>query len=523
MPRLTGGRAVVEALEREGVDVVFGMPGIHTLEAYDAFLDSDVDPITTRHEQAAGFMADGYARTTGRVGVCLVITGPGLTNALTAVAQAYSDSSPILVVSSQNPTNEAGRGKGYLHELKDQGGMMENVVEYSETVERVGDVPGAVADAFEHLRGRRPRPVHLQVPTDVLEREEPVTFTDRGRPDPGPVDDDRLDAVATRLVDADRPLFLVGGGATGATEEARRLVETVGLPVVTTVAGKGVIPESHPRSLGARLGVDVVDEFVESRDLVLAVGTELGPRDVRDVKLPGLVHVDLDYTNFGRNHPTELGVVADAATALAGITDRVGGEVDPPAVDLPGDLPRAAVDAADDRHRVLGVLREYLDDDAIVVNDMTKLSYAAKRAFPTDEPGTFLFPSGYGTLGFSPPAAFGAAMGTPDRQVVSLVGDGGVLFTVGDLATAVKYDLSVPMIVINDDRYGVIHDVQTRDYGGRTVGTDVENPDFVAMARSFGAAAERVDVDRVETDLPTALDAAFDRDGPTLVELPVDF
>ncbi|WP_274380514.1 thiamine pyrophosphate-binding protein, partial [Halorussus amylolyticus] len=174
MSRLTGGQAVVEQLEREGVDVVFGMPGVHTLEIYDAVIDSEIDHVTTRHEQGAGFMADGYARTTGRVGVALVITGPGLTNAATPIGQAYSDSSPLLVISSQNETNEADRGKGYLHELKDQQGVMENIAAYSQQVERVADIPDAISEAFEYLDGHRPRPVHIQIPTDVLAREDDV-------------------------------------------------------------------------------------------------------------------------------------------------------------------------------------------------------------------------------------------------------------------------------------------------------------------------------------------------------------
>jgi len=526
MPRLTGGEAVVAQLEREGVDVVFGMPGVHTLDIYDALADSSVEHVTTRHEQGAGFMADGYARTTGRVGVALVITGPGLTNAATPIGQAYSDSTPLLVISSQNETNEADRGKGYLHELKDQGGVMESIATYSETVERVADVPAALAEAFAHLDTHRPRPVHLQIPTDVLAREETVALVDRDRDVDLSPDEDRLDAAADLLADSSRPLLVVGGGASGAAAEARQLVEETGMPVVSTVAGKGVVPEDHPLSLGATLGEESVDDFVASRDFVLAVGTELGPREFDTVDLPEtLVQIDLDYSNFGRTFPTELGIVADAATALNALADRVAerGLRSGHARDTVADLrSEAAADDRDDRHRILDALRGALDDDAVVVNDMTKLCYEAMAELPVYEPDTFLFPRGYGTLGFSPPTAYGAAGGDPDRQVVALVGDGGFLFTVQDLATAVKYDLGVPVVVVNDDRYGVVDDVQLRDYG-RTIGTDIENPDFVALARAFGAAGERLDVDEVETALPAALHDAFARDRPTVVEIPVDF
>ncbi|WP_202935173.1 thiamine pyrophosphate-binding protein [Halorussus amylolyticus] len=340
------------------------------------------------------------------------------------------------------------------------------------------------------------------------------------------MDSERIEATADRLADADRPLLLVGGGASGAAEHARNLVETTGAPVVSTVAGKGVVSEDHPLSLGATLASESVAEYVESRDLVLAVGTELSPREIRDIDLPeNLIHIDIDYRMLDKTYPTEIGIVADAEVALAELVE----EVDSRGVYVGDHTDRVAelrADAAttdrDDRHRILDALRESLDDDAVVVNDMTKLCYEAMGELPIYEPDTFLFPRGYGTLGFSPPTAYGAAVGNPDRQVVALVGDGGFLFTVQDLATAVKYDLGLPVVVVNDECYGVVDDVQQRDYG-RTIGTDIENPDFVATAEAFGAAAERLDVADIETELPAALDDAFARDRPTLIEIPVDF
>jgi acetolactate synthase-1/2/3 large subunit len=526
MERLTGGQAIVAQLEREGVDVAFGIPGVHTLELYDALVDSGIDHVTGRHEQGVGFMADGYARATGRVGVALVITGPGLTNVATPVGQAYSDSVPMLVISTANETNEGDRGSGMLHELKDQAGAMESIAAYSERVHRVADVPGAIADAFSYLESNRPRPVHVELPTDVLEREEPVELVDRTPASlPGP-DEERLDEAADRLAAAERPLLVVGGGATGAAAEVRGLVEETGVPVVTTTAGKGVVPTGHELCLGATFGDDDADEFVASRDLALAVGTELSANETAAVEFPDLIHVDVDYTNFGRTHETDLGVVSDAAAAVAGLRERLSGRdvrFEDAAAGVAAATPAPVAETVDDdqRHRILAALRDALDDDAVVVNDMTKLCYEGRTKFPTDEPGSFLFPRGYGTLGYSPPAAYGAAIGD-DRQVVALVGDGGFLFTVGSLATAVRYDLGVPIVVLNDDSYDVLEDVQRRDYG-RVVGTDIENPDFVSLARSFGAAASRVAVANLETELSTRLDAAFERDRPTLLEIPVEF
>lgn len=523
--RLSGGHAVVAQLEREGVETAFGIPGVHNLELYDALVDSGIDHITARHEQGVGFMADGYARTTGNVGVAFVITGPGLTNVATAVGQAYSDSAPLLVISTANETNEGDRGKGLLHELKDQQGVMESIAAYSERVERVSDLPGAIADAFDYLESHRPRPVHIEIPTDVLERREPVKLVDRepvALPTP---DGNRLDEVAERLAAVDDPVLIAGGGAVDAAEQVRAFVDETGIPVVTTTAGKGVVPASHEQCLSATLSSDAAAAFVADRDLALAVGTELSEQETGDVAFPDLLHVDIDYTNFGKNHETELGIVGDAAAAVEGIHDRLAergtrwSATEAVAEAEPAPLDESA--AENDRHRVLAVLRQYLDDDAVVVNDMTKLCYTGRRRFPMEEAGSFHFPQGYGTLGYAPPAAFGAAIGT-DRQVVGLVGDGGFLFTVGDLATAVKYDIAAPIIVLNDDSYDILEDVQRHRYG-RTMATDIQNPDFVDLAHSFGAAAERVEFDDLENGLPEALSAAFDRDRPTVIEVPVSF
>lgn len=531
MARLTGGEAVVGQLEREGVDVVFGIPGVHTLDVYDALVDSDLEAITNRHEQGTGFMADGYARATGRVGVALVITGPGLTNAATPIGQAYSDSSPMLVISSHNETTELDSGKGYLHELKDQQGVMEDLAAYSRRVDRVDDIPGAIAEAFEYLETHRPRPVHLEIPRDVLERAEPVELADRAHAGPPEADRDRIAEAVDRLHQAERPVLVVGGGAGGASEGIRRLVDETGIPVVPTVGGKGVVPASHELNLGARLGRGPVSEFVESRDLALVVGSELSPRDAGSVEFPEeTIHVDVDYANFGKNQPVSLGIVADAESAVDALLDELSDRpvrFDDPLGDDAETLsfhPVTDPDAAeDDRTHVLSVVRNALDDDAVVVNDQTKICYSATAAFPMSEPDSFLIPQGFGTLGFSPPVAFGAAVGAEDRQVVALVGDGGFMFTVQTLSTAVKYDLPVPVLVMNDDSYDVIADFQNRDYGGRTIGTELANPDFVDMAESFGAAGRRLAFEDVADELPAAMDAAFDRDGPTLIEVLVDW
>lgn len=526
--QLTGGAAVVNQLEREGVEQVYGIPGVHTLAIYDELIDSDIDHYTTRHEQGAGFMADGYARTTDNIGVLLVITGPGLTNAATPIAQAYSDSSPVLVISSDNETTDRGQGKGLLHELKDQDGVMESMTAYSETITRVNDIPKTITAAFDYLRSHRPRAVHLQIPMDVLARSDSVTpvqpATTPILPEPNT---DRIDDVITRLQDANQPILLIGGGAKSAYQPLRSFVDKTRIPVVSTTAGKGVIPESHPCSLGARFRDDTVAEFVENSDFCLAIGTELSPLDLRGTDLPdNLIHVDIDYENIGKNQQAAEGIVADANALAESLLDRISPStltISEQTIDtvetINNELEKPSTDSSDERKIVLAALKEGTTDDTILVFDMTKVGYLGRRLFPVDEPGKFVFPRGYGTLGFSPPAAFGAATANEERDVVAVVGDGGAMFTIQDLATAVKYDISVPVIICNDESYGVIGDHQQDEYG-RTTADQIDNPDFVALARSFGATGTRIPVADTPTDLPDELANAFSRNGPTIIDIP---
>jgi len=532
---MTGGEAVVQSLLREGVEVVFGIPGVHTLEIYDHFLDHpELRHIVVRHEQGASLLADGYARATGKVGVCTLITGPGLTNASTGIAQAYSDSTPMLVLSSQNPTNHIDQDRGLLHDLKDQSRMMDSICAYSETVYRVKDIPEAVRRAFRYLRTHRPRPVHLEFPIDVLAQRENVQLEPVGEDDLPPVGDERrVTRLAEVLLESERPLLLVGGGCNGAAEEVRRLARTLHMPVVTTTNGKGVFPESDPLSLGANLRSDAVREFMANRDVVLAVGTELAGNETSEWSVPmgtELYHIDIDYRNFNRGYETAMGIVGDASRTLRRLLAALEGRLDgrPERDDaallesLRSRLVGFDADEAEEWRVILKVLKETLAPDAIVVNDMTMLCYRATGSYPVDSPRTFLFPRGLGTLGFSVPAAFGAKLGQPERQVVALTGDGGFLYTSNELATAVKYSLGVPVLLLNNESYGVVKMNQLRRYS-RSIACDIVNPDFVTYASSFGARAVRIQSEELADRLPHVLSVALKQEVPTLIELPVSF
>lgn len=530
--RMTGGRAVVEALVRSGVDTVFGIPGVHTLEIYDGFFDHEdsIRHIVTRHEGGAGFMADGYARATGKVGVCLVITGPGVTNTVTALGEAFSDSSPVLMISSQNQTDHMDRDVGALHQLKDQLALTSGCTAWNQRVTDPADIPGAVSAAIGYLQTHRPRPVHIEIPTDVLEAEAEMNFQDCRTPGTFRASSPQVDQAVEILLGAERPLLWIGGGAVGASEALTELAEMLGAAVVCTGAGKGIVRDDHPLSLGSNLRSDEVREFVGTTDAALVIGSELGVVDTGGGQVPlpdATVRVDVDAPGGDRLYRPRLEIRSDARLFAEELLRRLG----PVVVERDADAAfRAEVqevrdtvaDNASDAGEVraiVDVLRQSLLPEDVVVCDMTMLCYRATSLYPALQPGTFLFPRGFGTLGWSMPAAIGAKLGDPDRNVVSLCGDGGFLFTVQELATAVKYELPLPILLMNNESYGVVERNQERRYG-RALGTDICNPDFMLMAESFGAIGRRL-TDAAE--LPAALSETFSANRPTIIEFRVDF
>ncbi len=444
----------------------------------------------------------------------------------------------MLVLSSQVESYLADREKGSLHDLKDQLGLMRVLTKQAARVTRVRDIPPAIAWAMQNLRTGRPRPVHLEFPLDVLSASDEVAFAAPGRRADGPADPDLVEEAARRLAAARRPRIWAGGGAVsaGAGAELLRLAEWLQAPVLTTAMGKGVFPEDHALSLGAGSRDPAVAEFLAEGDVLLAVGTRLSAMETRGfaVRLPPtLIHCDVDPWEIDRNYPATIGLVGDARATLQGILAALARRPDAPPVTagakaLFGSAVARSVaevrSAARARAAERGpkelafceALRAALPPEAILVADMTLVAYTAIRFFPCVLPRTFLFPRGFGTLGFAVPAAIGARIGRPDRPVVSLAGDGGFLFTGQELATAVKYRLPIPFLVVNDQAYGVVKRSQIDTFGNRTIGVDVTNPDFVRLGEAFGARAVRLG--RLE-DLGPVLERALGADGPTLVEV----
>jgi acetolactate synthase-1/2/3 large subunit len=528
---------VVERLLAHGVEVTFGIPAQMNLAMYDAFLDHPpLRQILTRHELGAAYMADGYARATGRPGVVNVVGGPGLTNALTGIAAARQASSPILVMTTTIAENLLGQDRPTTHELPDQGALIDSVAAWRGRVTDVTQIEVAIDEAFDRLATRRPRPLIVEFTPDVLAARAvpsgaPVS-RQLSRPAP---DDDSVRAAARALADAEAPLIWAGGGAVGAAAELRTLAERLGAPVFTTDGSRGVIPDGHPLSLGASwVPGDPVARILAAADVVLAVATTFSAFQTADwtVPLPGrIVQLDIDADELGKNLPIAIGLHGDAALTLGRLLEVL--PVAPGAADRRGESERAVATAraavrdaavAEGGRRTLtstGTIMDLLDairgalpaDGILAVDSLA--GYWVSRHFPVDCPRTIELDLTLGGLGFALPAAIGSKVGVPNRPVVALAGDGAFLFTGQELGTAVQENLTVPIVVYNDGGYGSIRWNQRRRYG-RLVAADMVQPDFVALARAYGARGVRVSAAH---EVGPALAEALALAGPTLIEV----
>jgi len=528
----TCGEVLVNLLESYGVDQVFGIPGVHTVELYRGLARSNIRHVTPRHEQGAGFMADGYARTSGKPGVCFIITGPGMTNITTAMGQAYADSIPMLVISSVQSRSQLGGGRGKLHELPNQSALVAGVAAFSHTLMSAAQLPGVLARAFALFQAGRPRPVHIEIPLDVLvENADALLGT-------SPVSVARAGAapsavkqMSQRLAAAKRPLILAGGGAIAAAAALTRLAETLGAPVALTINAKGLLPAAHPLLIGSTQTLLATRALVAEADVVLAIGTELAETDY-DVtfaggfEIPGaLLRIDIDPDQTVRNYPPELALVADAQIAAEALLAELQRLPLAPrhsawgaqrVARLWADLTPAWDAATRAQTRFLHTVLEELPN-AVLVGDSTQPVYSGNLTLNLDHPRRwFNAATGYGTLGYALPAAIGAWLGRGDGQpVVCLIGDGGLQFTLPELASAVEARTPIIVLLWNNQGYEEIKKYML-NRAIEPVGVDIYTPDFIGVATALGCAAERIqDVD----SLRVALRAAADRQGPTLIEI----
>lgn len=517
---------LVECLARRGVRHLFGMPGSHSTAIYDALRrHGGIGTVLVRNEQAGAFAADGYARATGLPGVVCTTAGPGATNALTGVAEAWADSVPVLLLAGQVNSDRMHLECGAYHEI-DLEGLFRPITKWRGTVGAVDQIPGLVRRAFEAMTTGRPRPAALFLPQDLMARECPSAPEGSApspdaveAPEPPEIPSGAIETAAALLTCAARPILLAGGGAlwSGAGDEVRELARRLDAPVITTLNGKGLLDERDPVSLGHARSAQARAALPHA-DAMLAVGCRFTEvmTDWHRMPVPkDLVQIDLDADQVGMNYPVAVGIVADAKAALEALlrTLPVEGRTS-----RWGAIREQARDARPTRPEwLIETLRAVLPDEALLFTDACEMGYRLHADWPATGPRTFFYPSNYISLGWGFPAALGAAVARPDRPVVSLSGDGGFVMTMQELATAARYRLRLIALVHNDSAYGAIKNIQQRRYAGRFLDVDLNNPDFLQLAAAFGVPAARsLDAE----DLSRSLREALARQGPSLIEVP---
>jgi len=527
MQRMTGGQAVAAALKVEGIDHVFGIVGTHDCPLFDGVVnDPAIRVVTVRHEQGAALMAGGYARASGRIAACFVVPGPGLTNALTGIGMAYSESAPMLVFGGQNTLAQLEREAGHFHELANSVGIAGSVCGYSTRVSTPGDVPKVIRQAMRAMRCQRPRPSYIEMPLDVQSGEAdvaPLPPEQYSRPGGDP---SSIARAAEALKSAKRPFIFAGGGVESAeaTRPLARLAELLGAPVVTSVFGRGAISDRHPLALGDGWGrFNLYDELLTQADLALVVGSRIDV--VSDWNLGArfpqrIVQVDIDPLVVGQRRAVEVGIVGDAASVLDSLAAQIGGGKERACwFDAESFRRRKHAQLAERAGPVLTLvedLRAALPDDTIFVDDLTLVGYWMPLLLQTYQPRTLIHPGTYGTLGYSLPAAIGAKLACPKQPVVSISGDGGFLFTMQELATARAQNLDLIALVFNDNAFGAIRKYQDRVFNGRHIGAELTNPDFVKLGEAFGVKSLRVE----PKDVGSAVRRAHEAGGLWLIEVP---
>ncbi|MGJ5618507.1 thiamine pyrophosphate-binding protein [Sulfitobacter sp. MF3-043] len=514
-------------LKDRGIDVIFGIPGVHNQEMYRGIEEAGISHVLARHEQGAGFMADGYARATGLPGVAYVITGPGVCNIMTPMGQAYSDSVPVLVLSSC--LDETAARRGQLHQMKDQEIAAGTVCDWSETAHSAEAAYSLIDRALGEFDVNRPRSKHIQVPIAQLEASAPPP------PPPFPAANgvpfgDTATGNAREWVGmlskARRPIFIFGGGAVGAAAPARMLMKRTGAAAFTTYAGRGILPADEPLNFGSYLARPDSVSILKKADLILAVGTELAEVDLWRAHLGHncpMIRVDIDPAVLRDQQRADFQVAAGANSFLTCFLEAMP-------EDMSHDWTAAEISTARTKWRaeveaeyapipqIADALRACLPEDAMIYSDMTQFAYCAKEIWDMDRPGHWHHPYGFGTLGYAMPAAIGGAIGRPGKPTMAIMGDYGFHYTMQELGVAVELGLSIPIILWDNGKLGAI---EASMVGAQIAPNAViaRNPDFLKLAEAFGAHAV---APRTLADMQDAVRAAFDADGPTLIYLTPD-
>ncbi|MEM7562553.1 MAG: 5-guanidino-2-oxopentanoate decarboxylase [Pseudomonadota bacterium] len=520
----TVGEKLVDLLSDYGVDMVFGIPGTHSIELYRGLGSGKIEHISPRHEQGGGFMADGYARVSGKPGVCFVITGPGVTNLTTPIGEAYMDSVPMLVISPVNEPDPNEYNQGRLHEITNQSKVTQPLTAFSATVTKAEQVPELIKDAFRVFRSERPRPVHINIPLSII--REPVTAewqADTTAAAPC-VKDSELKAALALITNAQNPILILGGGCSQYRDEMISLGESIPCPIVTTVAGRGVIPPDHPLTVGAQLRAPYVQELLEQSDLAIFMGTEFSQtyhwND--DLKLPeNQIWINLNPGVLKGNDQAML-LIADTGDTAR----RLNALLPAPAAERVASIQQICRDTSALKRRdltakerqhlsVLNEVMRVLPEKANITTDMTQIAYTAVDYLTMDRPNRWLHPTGYGTLGYALPAAIGAILADRSHPALAIVGDGGIQYTFQEMTLASELALNLVVLLWNNDALLQIND-DMDNAGIKPVGVRQKNPDFIKLAESCGWQASKIDSMKT---LPTQMEQAFAQPGPVLLQL----
>lgn len=523
MPEMSGGDGVVRALLAHGIKSIYCLPGIQSDHLFNALFDAGdaLQVVHTRHEQGAAYMALGAALAIGKPQVYSVVPGPGMLNATTALATAFSTDAPVLALSGQIPSRMIGKGHGMLHEIQDQLGITRHLTKWAERIEKPQDGPAMVAQAFQYMTSGRTRPVGLEIAPDILQARADIDLAAPLPPLEQRMDEDAIERAAKLLEKAERPLIFVGGGAHGAASEVRALAERLGAPVATYRRGKGVMDGRHPLAQVLTGG----HEFWKTADVVLAVGTRLqwptatwGTDDAMKI-----IKVDVDPEEIERIAKPEIGLTGDAARVLARIIDHLR--------HLPDQRPdrvAASLAVKEQIARKVAVLepqlaycraiRDVLPENGVLVEELTQVAYASRLLYDAYNPRSFITSGYQGTLGWGLATALGVKHALGDVPVVSINGDGGFMFTVQELATAVRHRIPLVTVVFNDAAYGNVRYMQKNIHGNRVIGTDLANPDFVKLGESFGITSYKAASPEA---LRGALEKALAANEPALIDCPV--
>jgi acetolactate synthase I/II/III large subunit len=524
MTTATGGEAIVSGLVAHGVDTVFGLPGAQIYGLFDAFQQAQLKVIGARHEQACGYMAYGYARSTGKPGVFSVVPGPGVLNAGAALLTAYGANEPVLCLTGQVPTQFLGKGRGHLHEMPDQLGTLRSFVKWADRIEYPDNAPAMVSRAFQEMLSGRRGPAALEMPWDVFTQRAEIgaakPFALLAAPLP---DADRIKSAAALIADSKHPMIFVGSGAINAREEILELAELLDAPVVAFRSGRGIVSNAH--DLG--LTMAAAYKLWPTTDLMIGIGTrmELATMSRWPYRPDGLksIRIDIDPSEMRRFTP-DVAVISDARTGTTELLAAIRKAGYSKTSGRRAAIRQASASAQQEIQRIqpqmayLNILREVLPHDAIVTDELSQVGFASWYGFPVYQPRTFITSGYQGTLGSGFPTALGAKVANPDRPVVAITGDGGFMFGVQELATAVQFNIGVVTLVFNNNAYGNVRRDQRERFEGRVVASDLVNPDFVKLSESFGVGAANV---KSPAEFRPALEKALADGGPYVIAIDV--